>query len=175
VLDQNLPLDQPLLLSDLIMHDNSLPDGSACTMFPVPEEGQGHLVLDEGIFSKELSDQMASLAAKASTPVAASVVFVFTKGPRTKTAAENAMWAKMGGQVNSMTVAPEVVLANELGIPTAGLVVGHKYSLPGVRERLDHAGISRALKSSWKLLDHLATVFLKEAQPVPFQNRIFRV
>ena len=34
----------------------------------------------------------------------------------------------MGADVNSMTLAPEVILASELLIPCSGLVVGHKYS-----------------------------------------------
>lgn len=108
-------------------------------------------------------------------PVIGGRQLAYTKGPRTKTAAENAMWARLGGQVNSMTVAPEVVLANELGIPVAGLVVGHKYSVPDVHERLDHAGISRALRAACKTLDDLARVFLEEARPVPFANRLFRL
>ena len=174
-MDPDLPLDVPLLLSDILMPDNSLPDGSACTVFPEPTVGQGHLVLDEGVFSRELSTQVERLAARAGHPVAGRAVFAYTKGPRTKTAAENAMWAELGGQVNSMTVAPEVVLANELGIPVAGLVVGHKYSVPGVHDRLDHAGISHALRAAWKTLDDLARVFLEEAQPVPFANRLFRL
>jgi purine nucleoside phosphorylase len=74
-----------------------------------------------------------------------------------------------------MTVGPEVVLANELQIPTAALVVGHKYSLPGMHERLDHAGLAMAVKGAWHTLDKLASVFLQEAQPVEFQNRIHRI
>ena len=51
------------------------------------------------------------------------VVFGYAPGPRTKTAAENAMWARLGADVASMTLAPEIVLANELEIPCAALVV----------------------------------------------------
>jgi 5'-methylthioadenosine phosphorylase len=175
VLDRALPLDQPLLVSDLLMPQNRLPDGSACTMYPKPADDQGHLVLDEGLFSKQLSDRVAALAGATGRPVAGRVVFAYCIGPRTKTAAENEMWARLGAQVNSMTVGPEVVLANEMEIPTATLVVGHKYSLPGVHERLDHAGLALAVKGAWKTLDTLASVFLKEAQPVEFRNRIHRI
>ena len=42
------------------------------------------------------------------------VVFAFSPGPRTKTRAENALWAQLGAQVNSMSLGPEVVLAEYL-------------------------------------------------------------
>jgi len=59
------------------------------------------------------------------------VVFAYVPGPRTKTPAENAAWRLAGADVNSMTLGPEVVLAAELGVPTAAVVVGHKRSGKG--------------------------------------------
>ena len=49
VLDPDLPLFKPMLLSDLMMLDNRLPDGSTCTMFVAPAAEQGHLVVTEGL------------------------------------------------------------------------------------------------------------------------------
>jgi hypothetical protein len=95
---------------------------------PSPE--QGHLVLTEGLFSPSLTEQIDALVrADRAAPPTPRVVFAHSGGPRTKTRAENRMWALLGAQVNSMSLAPEVVLANELRVPCCGLVVGHKYSL----------------------------------------------
>jgi 5'-methylthioadenosine phosphorylase len=177
VLDRALPLFQPLLLCDLLMLGNRLPDGSPCTMFvEAPGAGgrtelaPGHLVVSGGLFSRPLSAQVAALGQAPQ----ASVVFAYAEGPRTKTAAENRMWAALGAQVNSMTVGPEVVLANELEIPCAGLVVGHKYSLPGAEAPADHGAVSASLVESRRALDRIVLEFLRRAEVAPFENHIFR-
>lgn len=174
VLDPALPLDAPLLVSDLLMPDNRLPDGTACSMFPSPEPGQWHLVLDEGIVSSALNEQVEALCQGAGQPVAGHALFLFAMGPRTKTAAENALWAALGAQVNSMTVGPELVLAAEQGMPAAALVVGHKYSRPGVRERLDRETMDDTLLTGRQLMGALAQAFLEGAAGVPFKNRFYR-
>jgi 5'-methylthioadenosine phosphorylase len=174
VLDRSLPLDRPILLNDIIMLDNRLPDGTACSMFLEPVEGQGHLILHEGLFSKGLSEQLISLIRERVSEEPCSAVFAYVMGPRLKTPAENEVWTKLGGQVNSMTVAPEVVLANELEIPVAGLVIGHKYSIPYLRERLDQSSIDNALNTAQERLGHIVVDFLEQAYPVEFKNAIYR-
>ncbi len=57
-------------------------------------------------------------------------VFAYFPGPRTKTPAENAYLATLPAHGNSMTLAPEVVLLAELGIPVAAVAVPHKRSVP---------------------------------------------
>ncbi|NOY27461.1 MAG: MTAP family purine nucleoside phosphorylase [Oligoflexia bacterium] len=181
VLDASLPLNRPMLLADLLWPDNRLPDGSACTIFPEPVQGQGHLVLDEGIFSPALTRQLAELLP--SEPPMPHVVFAYVCGPRTKTAAENRWWAAQGAQVNSMSVGPESVLANELGIPVAGLVIGHKYSLPDAartHERalghsLDAAGIDASLDDARTAVERAVDAFLTRAQAVTFGNHLHRL
>ena len=104
-------------------------------MFTEPSPDHGHLLIKDGLFSSELNRTIADGSIMANDIYKADrtgVVFVYAGGPRGKTPAENQMWAQLGGQVNSMTLAPEVVLANELEIPVAALVVGHKYSVPDV-------------------------------------------
>ncbi len=49
VMVDDVPLFEPLLVEDVVMLDNRLPDGSACTMWQQPEDGGGHLVLEEGL------------------------------------------------------------------------------------------------------------------------------
>lgn len=174
VLDRSLPLDAPLLVDDLIMPGNRLPDGSACTLFDQRRAEQGHLVLDEGLLSRALSAQVADRLKRAGFSSVPRVIFAYTQGPRTKTAAENVFWSRLGAQVDSMTVGPEVVLANELQIPTAALVVGHKYSIAGVHERLDRESTNRALATGAELIGDAARDFLASAEPVPFGNRVYR-
>ncbi len=174
VMDAELPLFEPLLLGDLMMLDNRLPDGSTCTMFETPSPDHGHLVLNEGLFSAALSDQVAGIAQDAGAPVGArNVLFAYAGGPRGKTAAENRMWQVLGGQVNSMTLAPEIVLANELEIACAGLVVGHKYSVPG-RDNPHSGGVTQTLDSSREAMERVVEAFLQRAQPVAFGNHLYR-
>lgn len=174
VLSTEVPLFDPLLVSDLLMPENRLPDGSACSMFQEPSEQHGHLVLDEGLFSQALNAQLRSMAEEAQIPIGGEVVFAYVGGPRTKTSAENAFWAKVGAQVNSMTLGPEVVLANELAIPTSAIVSGHKYSVPHHDDPFAQETITSSLQRSHRFLETLVVAFLDKAQGVPFANRLYR-
>ncbi|NIS79551.1 MAG: 5'-methylthioadenosine phosphorylase [Anaerolineales bacterium] len=174
VLDRGLPLFQPLLVSDLIMLDNRLPDGSTCTMFVEPSKTHGHMMITEGLFSPALRSQVTALAEAGEWSVAGDVVFGYVGGPRNKTPAENRMWAKLGAQVNSMSLGPEVVLANELEIPTAGLVVGHKYSIPGLESSHDNVSLAESLELAREAFGKLVVQFLQNARPVPFGNVLYR-
>lgn len=173
VLDPDLPLFKPFLLTDQLMPENRLPDGSTCTMFVEPSDKQGHLVLNGGLFSKKLSKQIFGRHVDIIHKPDDGVVFVYAGGPRGKTAAENKMWRQLGGQVNSMTVAPEVVLANELEIPVAGLVVGHKYSVPGI-ENPPESDIHNSLDKAREATEEILIDFLQHGEPVDFGNHIYR-
>lgn len=173
VLDGDVPLYQPLVVDDLLMLDNRLPDGTACTMFTEPSGAHGHLVFDEGPFAAKVTEQVRSLADEAQAPVADEVIFAYVQGPRSKTAAENRAWPRLGAQVNSMTLAPEVVLANELEIPCAGLVVGHKYSIPD-RDPPPQEALSSTLDRSRDEQERIITAFLQEAEAVDFPNTVYR-
>ena len=173
VMDASLPIYKPLLVSDLLMPENRLPDGSTCTMFAEPEAGQGHLLLKEGLFSRILNHQLIKRHHNKIYNDKKGVVFVYAGGPRGKTPAENRMWARLGGQVNSMTLAPEVVLANELEIPVSALVVGHKYSVPG-KENPAEGEISHTLRESRAATEEILLDFILHGEPVQFGNQIYR-
>jgi purine nucleoside phosphorylase len=174
VMDSDLPLFKPMLLTDLMMLDNRLPDGSTCTMFTEPSSKQGHLVVTEGLFSKALNQQIHGLAGDLIHAAKQQIVFAYVAGPRTKTPAENKIWPELGAQVNSMTLAPEVILANELKIPCSGLVVGHKYSTPDIKNIADPQSMSDSLESSKDAIQTLVLRFLEDGEPVSFGNRIYR-
>lgn len=173
VLDASIPLFEPLVVSDLLMLENRLSDGSLCTMFETPSADHAHLVLDEGLLSDALTDQIRDLARVAGHPISADVVFGYAPGPRTKTRAENAAWAKLGAQVNSMTLGPEIVLANELGIPCAGLVVGHKHSLPSGSPAAGEA-LAASLVRARVGLEAIVLRFIESGTTVPSRNSLFR-
>ena len=173
VLDASVPLYQPLLVSDLLMLENRLPDGSQCTLFQQPSPDQAHLVLEEGIVSRALDAQVEKLAAAVGQPIVGRVVFGYAPGPRTKTRAENAAWARLGAQVNSMTLGPELVLAGELGIPCCGLVVGHKYSLPG-QGAAKGEDVAGSLLRARAALGAIVRAFLAEGAAVAPGNSLFR-
>jgi 5'-methylthioadenosine phosphorylase len=175
VLVPEVPLYQPLLVHDLLWPDNRLPDGSACSIHREPTPDQGHLLLDEGLCSRALNAQVRAFASQSAWPIAAEVVFGYVGGPRSKTAAENRWWAAQGAQVNSMSVGPELVLANELEISTSVLAVGHKYSgAVGTQQAMDQHSIAESLVHAKAAKEALIVQFLREAQPVTWANRIYR-
>ncbi|MFU8813181.1 MAG: 5'-methylthioadenosine phosphorylase [Balneolaceae bacterium] len=173
VMDASLPIYKPMLVTDLLMPENRLPDGSTCTMFPEPGPTQGHLLIKEGLFAPNLRAWLLEECADSIHATDEEIVFVYAGGPRGKTPAENRMWAQLGGQVNSMTLAPEVVLANELEIPVAAVVVGHKYSVPGVSNPAKES-IADTLTQARQATEEILVTFLKRGVPMPFTNQIYR-
>jgi 5'-methylthioadenosine phosphorylase len=173
VLDPEIPVYKPMLVTDLLMPENRLPDGSTCTMYPEPAENQGHLLLREGLFSKELNRQISGRNPESIFEPNDGSVFVYAGGPRSKTFAENRMWRQLGGQVNSMTLAPEVVLANELEIPVSALVVGHKYSVPD-KMNPEKQEIAQTLEHAREATEAILIDFIRNGEPVTFANQIYR-
>ena len=218
VLDRELPLDQPLLVNDLLMPDHRLPNGELCTtLTDLPPHMQfdltsnsefaaalrpGHLVLRGPICAQALDTQIIDCVEHTGHQLGPSVTFAYVAGPRTKTPAENHYWSQLGAQVNSMSVGPEIVLANELEIPTSALVIGHKYSStqrrsehpsrerddqdvikhdaqgemrsPTPSYNADHQEMSETLNRSHQALEHIVTDFLCRAHPVNFPHYIYR-
>lgn len=168
VLRQDVPLNVALVVTDLLMPDNRLPDGSLCTMFVEPSPNHGHLVIQESLFDAEINQSLVELGAREMP-----LCFVYAPGPRTKTPAENRYWAQAGGDVNSMSLGPEVVLANELQIPCAALVVGHKYSHPDI-QAVENTQIVDSLEDAKLAFHGIVTRWLSTAAPVMFKNVLFR-
>lgn len=200
VLDANIPLNQPMLVSDLLMPDNRLPNGELCTMFTdqidltqCPPSLQdalrpGHLVLKNGLFSAHLGAQIRQILNGQEIEAIRTLIFAYAPGPRTKTSIENQYWRSLGAQVNSMSVGPEVVLANELEIPTAALVVGHKRSLGtnhltsletkpsrfASNHHHDVRKMTETLERSHDQLEKLIIHFIQRVEPTLFDNYIYR-
>ena len=173
VLDPDVPLYTPALVDDLLMLDNHLPCGAPCTIFEHPSPHHGHLVLQDGLLSSSLNHTLRTLARTHDLPLHPTpLLFAYVPGPRTKTRAENLLYAQLGAHVNSMSLAPEVVLANELEIPTAALVVGHKAS--GHSSPPDDHTVRDSLTRSRHATLAWIRAFL-QAHPSPtFANTIYR-
>lgn len=174
VLDGDLPLFQPLLIGDIMTLDNRLPDGSTCTMFTEPSPDHAHLVLKEGLISRALTHQLHQLLAADYPELETDVIFGYVGGPRTKSKAENRLWRTLGAQVNSMTLAPEIILANELEIPCCSAVVGHKYSIPDLKEPLNRQTVSESFEQSRDALGRIVRGFISKIKPVEFNNHLYR-
>ena len=107
-------------------------------------------------------------------------------GPRTKTALENKYWLQLGAQVNSMSIGPEVVLAQEMEIPAVALLVGHKYSkytlnreqsrdqLMVSEKNLAMNAMQTSLINARQATESIIEIILKEIQTVDFDHYLYR-
>lgn len=78
--------------------------------------------------------------------LARGLVYVSVDGPRYETAAEIRMFGIMGGDVVGMTGAPEAILANELGLRYASIVVATNLAA-GLQEKVSHSDVVEAMAS----------------------------
>ena len=69
--------------------------------------------------------------------LATGLVYASVDGPRYETAAEIRMFGLLGADVVGMTGAPEAILANELGLRYASIVVGTNRAA-GLQDRISH-------------------------------------
>jgi 5'-methylthioadenosine phosphorylase len=78
-------------------------------------------------FDKSLRDLIISTASRIGVPVHKSGTMITIEGPRFSTRAESKMFRIWGADVINMSVAPEVTLANEIGIPYAAIAMSTDY------------------------------------------------
>ncbi|MBK8884011.1 MAG: S-methyl-5'-thioadenosine phosphorylase [Bacteroidales bacterium] len=78
-------------------------------------------------FDRELRELLISSAVKAGLKIHESGTLITIEGPRFSTRAESKMFRIWGADVINMSVAPEVTLANELGIPYAAIAMSTDY------------------------------------------------
>jgi 5'-methylthioadenosine phosphorylase len=78
-------------------------------------------------FDKDLRDLIISTARKIGLKVHDRGTLITIEGPRFSTRAESKMFRIWGADVINMSVAPEITLANELGIPYAAIAMSTDY------------------------------------------------
>ena len=78
-------------------------------------------------FDRKLRELIILTAGKIGIPVHETGTIVTIEGPRFSTRAESKMFRIWGADIINMSVAPEVVLANEIGIPYATIAMSTDY------------------------------------------------
>jgi 5'-methylthioadenosine phosphorylase len=88
-------------------------------------------------YDPELQLTVVESAAALRVRLATGLVYASVDGPRYETAAEIRMFGLLGADVVGMTGAPEAILANELGLRYASIVVGTNRAA-GLQDRISH-------------------------------------
>lgn len=86
-------------------------------------------------FDKGLRELLISAARRLSLKVHEKGTVITIEGPRFSTRAESNLFRQWGSDIINMSVAPEVILANELGIPYATIAMSTDYDAWKVDEK----------------------------------------
>ena len=78
-------------------------------------------------FSQDLRERIIEICRELGVPCHESATVITIEGPRFSTRAESHMFRAWGADVINMSVAPECILANELGIPDATIAMSTDY------------------------------------------------
>jgi 5'-methylthioadenosine phosphorylase len=78
-------------------------------------------------FDKNLRDLLCRLCGELGFPFNTDVTVVTIEGPRFSTKAESLMFRQWGADIINMSTCPEVILANELGIPYQAIAMSTDY------------------------------------------------
>ena len=99
----------------------------AITFFDKFESGSpGHTPMADP-FDSNLRSLLISAAKRLGLPVHEKGVVITIVGPRFSTRAESRLFRMWGADIINMSVSPEVILANELGIPYATIAMSTDY------------------------------------------------
>jgi 5'-methylthioadenosine phosphorylase len=105
-------------------------------------------------YSRRLNLELAAAAKRMGVEVKPHLVYVCAEGPRFETAAEIKMYKLLGGDVVGMTGVPEVVLANEMKLEYASVVIATNWAA-GMQPRVSHEEVLRVMKRSGKVVKQL--------------------
>jgi len=106
-------------------------------------------------YSKALNRLVLRAAKSIGLKVHEGLVYVCAEGPRYETAAEIRMFRLLGGDVVGMTGVPEVVLANEMGMSYASVLIATNWAA-GIQERVTHEEVLRVMKRCGENVKRLA-------------------
>jgi 5'-methylthioadenosine phosphorylase len=99
----------------------------AITFFEEFEPGKMNHTPMADPFDRTLRDLIIATASRIGVSVHKSGTLITIEGPRFSTRAESKMFRIWGADVINMSVAPEVTLANELGLPYASIAMSTDY------------------------------------------------
>jgi 5'-methylthioadenosine phosphorylase len=105
-------------------------------------------------YSRRLNRELSVAAKKTGIDLRQNLVYVCTEGPRFETAAEIRMYKTLGGDVVGMTGVPEVVLAREMNLEYASVVMATNWAA-GMQPKVSHEEVLRVMKRSGKTVKEL--------------------
>lgn len=105
-------------------------------------------------YSRRLNLELSVAAKRVGMEVVPHLVYVCAEGPRFETAAEIRMYKILGGDVVGMTGVPEVVLARELKLEYASVVIATNWAA-GMQLRVSHEEVLEVMKRSGKVVKRL--------------------
>jgi 5'-methylthioadenosine phosphorylase len=105
-------------------------------------------------YSRHLNLELSVAAKRIGTDLHQHLVYVCAEGPRFETAAEIKMYKILGGDVVGMTGVPEVVLANEMKLEYASVVIATNWAA-GMQAKVSHEEVLRVMKRSGKTVKEL--------------------
>jgi 5'-methylthioadenosine phosphorylase len=105
-------------------------------------------------YSRHINLELGVAAKRMGVELHQHLVYVCAEGPRFETAAEIKMYKILGGDVVGMTGVPEVVLANEMKIGYASVVIATNWAA-GMQPKVSHEEVLRVMEKSGKLVKRL--------------------
>jgi 5'-methylthioadenosine phosphorylase len=117
--------------------------GRQCTLF---DSVVRHTDMTEP-YSRRLGDAISTSAAQMGLKLARGLVYVCVDGPRFETAAEIKMFRLLGGDVVGMTGVPEAVLAREMEMEYASILVATNWAA-GIQKKVSHAEVLEAMRKN---------------------------
>jgi len=105
-------------------------------------------------YSGRLNLELSMAANRIGIHLRQRLVYVCAEGPRFETAAEIKMYKMLGGDVVGMTGVPEVVLANEMKLEYASVVIATNWAA-GMQPKVSHEEVLRVMKKSGKRVKEL--------------------
>ena len=116
-------------------------------------------------YDKALQRVVLGAAREAGQKMTRGLVYVSVDGPRYETAAEIRAFRLLGGDVVGMTGAPEVILARELGIAYASVVVATNMAA-GLQPKVSHDEVEDVMDRAGPRLKHILELSLKAANRI---------
>ena len=98
-------------------------------------------------YSGRLNLELSVAAKRIGARLHKHLVYVCAEGPRFESAAEIKMFKILGGDVVGMTGVPEVVLANEMKLEYASVVIATNWAA-GMQPKVSHEEVLRVMKKS---------------------------
>ncbi|MDA4114415.1 MAG: MTAP family purine nucleoside phosphorylase [Thaumarchaeota archaeon] len=113
-------------------------------------------------YDKGMQDLILDAAAILGMSLTTGLVYVSVDGPRYETAAEIRMFGLIGGDVVGMTGGPEAILANELGMRYASVVVATNWAA-GMQDRISHEEVVAMMNETAPRVKRLIEIVVESA------------